>query len=278
MTAPALLEVEDLRIDFGPGGAVALDGVGFRVEPGELLGLAGESGSGKTTLARAVVRLLPPGATVRGGRIAFQGRDVLAMTTPELRAWRWRRVSYVPQDAMNALNPLLTVADQLGDALVTHERASRARARARAAELLEQVGVDRGHLQSHPHQLSGGMRQRVVIAMALALRPDLVIFDEPTTALDPIVKSEILAQLDHLRATLGFSAIFMGHDLPAMLALCGRIGVLEAGRLVELATAAELRAGGGRHPYTRTLFGSLLDPRRPHGGAQRARGRGTVPP
>jgi peptide/nickel transport system ATP-binding protein len=260
-----LLAVEDLRIEYpGDAGApiAAVDGLSFTVERGELLGLAGESGSGKSTLARGLLRLLPPAAAIRAGRVFFEGRDVLAMSEAELRAWRWRRVSMVPQDAMNALNPLLTVADQVGDAIVAHEQASRRTARARVAELLDLVGVSRSRLDGYPHELSGGMRQRVVIAMALALRPDLVILDEPTTALDVLVKNEILAHLAVLRRTLGFSAVLIGHDLPAMFDLCARVGVLQAGRLVELGPAARLRAGG-EHPYTQRLVRCLLDPRRP---------------
>jgi peptide/nickel transport system ATP-binding protein len=261
---PDLLTVEDLRVEYlrPAGDLCVVDGVSFSIQPGEVFGLAGESGSGKSTIALSLVRLLRPPGVITGGRVLCEGQDVLAMSEAELRAFRWRRVSLVTQEAMNALNPLLTVEEQLSDPILAHERTSRRAARDRAALLLDLVGVARDRLGSFPHQLSGGMRQRVVIAMALALRPALIIMDEPTTALDVVVQNEILAHITALREKLGFSILFIGHDLSLMLGFCSRVGVLYAGRLVECGPSATLRTAP-RHPYTQGLVRCLLDPRAP---------------
>jgi peptide/nickel transport system ATP-binding protein len=259
-----LLSVEDLSVEYlrRDGDLRVVDGVSFSIGPGEVFGLVGESGSGKSTIALSLVRLLRPPGVITGGRVHCEGRDVLAMSEAELRAFRWRRVSLVTQEAMNALNPLLTVGEQLADPILAHEKVTARAARDRAALLLDLVGVARERLGSYPHELSGGMRQRVVIAMALALRPALIIMDEPTTALDVVVQSEILAHITALREKLGFSVLFIGHDLSLMLSFCARVGVLYAGRLVETAPSATL-ATGARHPYTQGLVSCLLDPRAP---------------
>jgi len=250
-----LLAIRDLRVDFvGEAGPVrAVDGVSLDVFPGEVLGLAGESGSGKTTLAQAVLRVLPPPAVITGGEVRFEGRDLLRLSEPELREVRWRRISMVFQSAMDALNPVLSVEEQLLDTLRAHGSPSRRAARDRAAALLELVGIPGDRLSSYPHQLSGGMRQRVGIALALALEPALVVLDEPTTALDVIVEREILGQILELRRRLGFSVLFITHDLGRMLQVCDRIAVFYAARLVEIAPAAALR-GGPLHPYTQGLL------------------------
>jgi peptide/nickel transport system ATP-binding protein len=257
-----LLAVEELRVEYlrGAGDLCVVDGVSFRIAPGEVFGLAGESGSGKSTIALSLVRLLRPPGVITGGRVLCEGQDVLSMSEAELRAFRWRRVSLVTQEAMNALNPLMTVGEQLADPILAHERVSGRAARDRAALLMDLVGVARDRLTSYPHELSGGMRQRVVIAMALALRPALIIMDEPTTALDVVVQQEILAHITALKEKLGFSVLFIGHDLSLMLSFCSRVGVLYAGRLVECAPSADLRANP-RHPYTQGLVRCLLDPR-----------------
>jgi peptide/nickel transport system ATP-binding protein len=250
-----LLAVRDLCVEFvGEAGLVrAVDRVSLDVFPGEVLGLAGESGSGKTTLAQAVLRVLPPPAVITGGEVRFEGRDLLRLSEPELREVRWRRISMVFQSAMDALNPVLTVEEQLADTLRAHGNPSRRAARDRAAALLALVGIDPDRLSSYPHQLSGGMRQRVGIALALALEPSLVVLDEPTTALDVIVEREILGQILELRRRLGFSVLLITHDLGRMLQVCDRIAVFYAARLVELAPAAALRAGP-LHPYTQGLL------------------------
>src|SRR5258705_1071659 len=184
-----LLEVRDLCVDYvSAGGEVrAVDRVSFAIEPGEVLGLAGESGSGKSTIAQAIIRILQPPAVITGGSIRLRGRDVLSMTEPELRALRWRDVALVMQSAISALNPVLAVGEQIIDVLRAHRRIDRRAARERAALLLDRVGIGAARLASFPHQLSGGMRQRVAIAMALALDPALLVLDEPTTALDVVV-------------------------------------------------------------------------------------------
>jgi peptide/nickel transport system ATP-binding protein len=273
---PELLSVEDLRVDYllQGGDLRVVDGVSFQIGAGEVFGLAGESGSGKSTIALSLVRLLRPPGVITGGRVLCEGRDVLAMSEAELRAFRWRRVSLVTQEAMNALNPLLTVGEQLADPILAHERVGRRAARDRASALLDLVGVERRRLDSFPHQLSGGMRQRVVIAMALALEPALIIMDEPTTALDVVVQNEILSHISALRERLGFSILFIGHDLSLMLSFCSRVGVLYAGRLVELGPSEVLR-NTPRHPYTQGLVSCLLDPR---GGQSALRGIPGQPP
>ncbi|MCM2335003.1 MAG: ABC transporter ATP-binding protein, partial [Anaeromyxobacteraceae bacterium] len=263
--AEPLLRVRGLEVDWiGPQGPVrALDDVSFELSAGEVLGVAGESGSGKSTLAQAILRILPAPAVITRGEVVFEGQDLLRLDEPALRRVRWRRLSMVFQSAMDALNPVLTVEAQLVDTLAAHGAAGRAAARERAAALLELVGIPTDRLSAFPHQLSGGMRQRVGIALALALEPRLVILDEPTTALDVIVEREILAQLLELRRRLGFAVMFITHDLNRMLQISDRVAVFYAARLAEIGPAAALREDP-RHPYTRALlsaFPSLHGPR-----------------
>jgi len=261
--AEPLLSVRGLCVDYvTPAGPVrAVDRVSLEVGRGELLGLAGESGSGKSTVAQAVMRVLPAPAVITGGAVTLEGRDLLALDEAGLREVRWKRMAMVFQSAMDALNPVLTVAEQLADTLRAHGARD---VRARSAALLELVGIDPARLTAYPHELSGGMRQRVGIALALALDPALVILDEPTTALDVIVEREILAQLLELRRTLGFSALFITHDLGRMLQVCDRVAVLYAGRVAEIAPAAELRASP-RHRYTQGLLAAFPSARAPVG-------------
>ena len=261
-----LLEVRDLCVDYvGASGEVrAVDRVSFTIEQGEVLGLAGESGSGKSTIAQAIIRILQPPAVITGGTVRLRGRDVLAMTEPELRAVRWRDVALVMQSAISALNPVLAVGEQIIDALRAHRPIDRRAARERATELLDRVGVGAARLASYPHQLSGGMRQRVAIAMALALDPALLVLDEPTTALDVVVQRELVDQLAGLRREHGFAILFVSHDLGLLFEVCDRIAVLYAGALVEEGPAATLLEAA-RHPYTMALLRSvpsLSGPRR----------------
>jgi peptide/nickel transport system ATP-binding protein len=254
--AEPLLSIRDLCVDYvsEAGPVRALDRVSLDLQRGEVLGVAGESGCGKSTMAQAILRILPPPAVISGGRALFEGRDLLRLSEEELRVLRWERIAMVFQSAMDALNPVLTIGEQIIDTLQAHGAAPGARAAwQRAAELLQMVGIGPDRLDGYAHQLSGGMRQRVGIAIALALRPAMVILDEPTTALDVIVEREILQQIQGLQRTQGFSVMFITHDLTRMLQFSDRVAVFYAAKLVEIAPAGELR-GGARHPYTQGLL------------------------
>ena len=249
-----LLEVRGLTVEYGR--ARAVDGVDLQIGESEIVGLAGESGCGKTTIANAVLRLLRPPGHVAGGSIRFRGEDILGMSVEELRRFRWRNVSMVFQGAMNALNPVMRVGDQFVDTMRAHERIDKRRALVRAGQLLELVGIDPRRARAYPHELSGGMRQRVVIAIALSLNPELIIMDEPTTALDVVVQREILQQVDALKRDFGFAVLFITHDLSLLLEFADRISIMYAGEIVESAPAERL-AANPQHPYTRGLLASF---------------------
>lgn len=253
-----LLVVDGLRVEYAGDSrsVIGADGVSLSIARGEVLGLAGESGCGKSTTANAIMRLLKPPAQITRGAITFNGRDVLAMSPEELRRFRWRDVAMVFQSAMNSLNPVMTVGEQIIDVLTTHEGLGRHEARERAAELLGVVGIPADRLKSYPHQLSGGMRQRAVIAIALALNPSLLIMDEPTTALDVVVQQEIMEQVIDLKNRLGFSILFITHDISLMVDISDRMGVMYAGRLVEMGPSKEIFAEP-LHPYTQALMGAF---------------------
>ncbi len=254
----ALLELRDLTVEYrtARGLVRAVDGVNLSVERGRVVGLAGESGSGKSTLALAVTRLLPERVAGVAGAVRFVGADVLAMDRETLRSFRWRRVSIVFQSAMNALNPVLTVEEQILDVLAAHPGAWRGDPKGRARELVDIVEIGVGGLRRYPHELSGGMRQRAVIAIALALEPELVIMDEPTTALDVVVQQDILAKVRQLRERYGFSILFITHDLSLLLDIADTIAIMYAGRIVELAPAGEILRRPW-HPYTQGLIHSF---------------------
>lgn len=264
MAPSPLLSVQDLRVEFmTPTGPVcAVDNVSFDIAPGEVLGLAGESGSGKSTVAMAIMRLLRPPAIITGGRVLFAGQDVLSMTEEQLRAFRWRKMALVFQSAMTALNPVLTIGEQIADPIIAHDGVTKAQAMERAAALLKLVNIDTSRLTSYPHQLSGGMRQRVVIAIAMALKPPFLIMDEPTTALDVVVQKEILQQIADLKDRLGFSILFITHDLSLIAEFSTRIAILYAGKLAETARAKDLFSDP-KHPYTQGLLGSFPSVRGP---------------
>jgi peptide/nickel transport system ATP-binding protein len=253
-----LLELRDLYVEYlTPRGAVgAVDGVSFAIAPGEVFGLAGESGCGKSTIAHSILRVLRPPAVITGGQILFRGQDVLEMDADALQSFRWRDVSMVFQSALNALNPVTQVKDQIADVIVHHERIAKSAAYERAATLLETVGIERSRMNAYPHELSGGMRQRVVIAIALALKPPLMIMDEPTTALDVVVQKDILQQIERLKQELGFSILFITHDLSLMVEFSDRIGIMYAGKLVELAPARQI-LDQSLNPYTQGLLSSF---------------------
>jgi peptide/nickel transport system ATP-binding protein len=266
-----LLEVSGLCADYGVGSQAvhAVLDTDLVLRRGEVLGLAGESGSGKSTLAYAITRLLRPPGLITGGDVRYytdQGHtvDLLAAGEDELRVLRWSQISVVMQSAMNALNPVLSIGSQLTDVLKAHlPGMGRAERRTRAAELLDMVGITADRLGSYPHELSGGMRQRVMIAMALALRPHIVIMDEPTTALDVVTQREILEELMELRERLGFAVLFITHDLSLLIEIADSIAVMYAGRLVERAAATALFRAP-RHPYTLGLLSSFPALHGPH--------------
>ena len=264
MTADPLLSVEHLSVAYASAKGVtqAVQDVSFSLGRNEVLGLAGESGSGKSTVAFAIARLHRPPAFITAGRITLDGVDVLGLAGEALRQWRWRGVSMVLQSAMNALNPLLTVQAQFADMFRVHGITGRREIRERSAELLRMVGLSPDRLADYPHRFSGGMRQRIVIALALALGPKLIIMDEPTTALDVVVQRELLEEVASLRRRLGFSILFITHDLALMSQFCDRIGIMLDGRLIETGTPDQLIAAPA-HPYTRKLWQSLppLHPR-----------------
>src|SRR6201997_56041 len=262
-----VLDIRDFSVVYRtPGGDVrAVDRVTLSLAAGEVVGLAGESGSGKSTLAYGACRLLRAPAFITSGSVRYRGRrlvqgsqaaDVLRMNPDELQKLRWREIAIVFQSAMNALNPVLSVRDQLLDVIHAHLRIPRDEARERAASLLDLGGIPRARLRSYPHELSGGMRQRVMIAMALATDPEVVIMDEPTTALDVVVQRDILAQIVELKEQLGFSIMFITHDMSLLLELADRIAVMYAGQLLEVGTSADIK-NGAAHPYTQGLLRSF---------------------
>ena len=257
----ALLSVEDLCVYFRAeqGVVKAVDGVSFELERGEVLGLVGESGSGKTVTNLAYMGLLPrPPAYYPRGAVRFGGQELLHADERSLRALRGRRIAMIFQDPMTALNPYLTVERQLCEVLEVHERATRRAARSRALELVARVGIadpDRC-MRAHPHELSGGMRQRVMFAMALLCSPELLIADEPTTAVDVTVQAQVLELMRELQAERGMSMILITHDLGVVAGMAHRIAVMYAGRIVEIAPASELFAQP-RHPYTQGLLASV---------------------
>src|SRR5437764_1584272 len=231
-----LLEVSDLSVDYltETADVRAVDQVSFSVEPGEFLGIVGESGCGKSTLLFAVAQLLSPPGAVVGGTVIFRGSDMVRLTRDELKSMRWRDYSVVMQSAMNALNPMQSIGAQFKDTLQAHANLSAGEIRQRSAEVLNMVGIDGAHLKSFPHQLSGGMRQRAMIAMALLFTPQLAIMDEPTSALDVVAQQALMLKIQHLQRTLGFAVIFVTHDMSVVSRYSDRVLVMYAGQVAEL--------------------------------------------
>ncbi|MEU1506894.1 ABC transporter ATP-binding protein [Kitasatospora sp. NPDC005748] len=269
-----VLRVRDLTVEFGGAGegagaatgrgvsaapgVRAVDGVGFELAAGETLGLVGESGSGKSTTALALLRMLPPGGRITGGSVELDGQDLAVLPEPALRELRGRRIAMIFQDPMSSLNPVLTVGKQLDEALRAHGTADRTARAARAVELLGLVGIPdaAGRLRDHPHQFSGGQRQRIMIALALAHEAEVLVADEPTTALDPTVQQQILRLLARINRETGTALVVISHDLGVIARTCRRILVMREGRVVEQGRTAEVLAAP-RHPYTKELLAAV---------------------
>lgn len=262
-----LLDIEDVRIwyDTHAGDSKAVDGVSFTIKRNEVFGLAGESGCGKSTLVKGLLRLCKPPAYIKGGRAIFYlpnaaggqtGIDLLSASAEQVRRLRWRHMAYIPQSAMNALNPVTRISDQITDAISEHSNISRAQAYQRTIELLEMVGLDPAIAKSFPHELSGGMRQRVTIAAAVALSPALLVADEPTTALDVVVQRVILQALKQIREQLGLTLLYVTHDMAVLAELADRIAIMYAGLIVEIGPAIGVFKAP-LHPYTTGLITSV---------------------
>jgi peptide/nickel transport system ATP-binding protein len=249
-----MLEVSGLTVEYATSRPVrAVDDVSFSVAPGEFLGIVGESGCGKSTLLFAICQLLAPPATVTAGSVTFSGSNLVTMTQRQLSAIRWRALSVVMQSAMNALNPVKSIGAQFADAMRAHGRPSRKEVADRSAEVLRLVSIDPVHLRSYPHQLSGGMRQRAMIAMALLFTPDLVVMDEPTSALDVVAQRSLMTQIKELQAKLGFAIVFVTHDMSLVSHFSDRLMVMYAGQIAEIGDTRRV-FGHPLHPYSRGLL------------------------
>jgi peptide/nickel transport system ATP-binding protein len=265
VSSAPILEVTDLVVEYAaPQGQVgAVDHVGFTLAPGEFLGVVGESGCGKSTLLFAIAQLLTAPAAITGGEVRFKGRNLVGLTDKMLAASRWQDLSVVMQSAMNAFNPVKTIGAQFADAIKAHQKWSKDRIRERCAEVLRLVGIDPIHVKSYPHQLSGGMRQRAMIAMALLFTPELIIMDEPTSALDVVAQRSLMVQIKELQQKLGFAVIFVTHDMSLVSHFSDRLAVMYAGQIAEVgATRAVFDSPA--HPYSRGLleaFPSIRGPR-----------------
>jgi oligopeptide/dipeptide ABC transporter ATP-binding protein len=256
----ALLAVEHLTtvFDTARGPVAAVDDVSFEIQPGETLGLVGESGSGKSVTALSIMRLVQPPGRIAGGRLLFNGRDLMTLDEKAMREVRGAEIALIFQEPMTALNPVFRIGDQIAETLLVHGRASRREATAKAIELLRAVRIPNpeSRIKDYPHQLSGGQRQRVLIAMALACQPSLVIADEPTTALDVTIQAEILDLLREMKGALGLSLLLITHDLGVIAETADRVAVMYAGRIVETGPVRSIFRNPG-HPYTRGLLASM---------------------
>ena len=255
----AVLEVRDLSTHYTTlrGDVRAAENISFNVEEGEAMGLVGESGCGKTTVALSLLKILPSGGKIVGGKILFDGTDLVPLSDKEMMKFRWKRISIVFQGAMNALNPVFKVGDQITEAINLHEpNVPKQEARRRTESLLELVGIEAGRADNYPHEFSGGMRQRALIAMALAVQPDLIVADEPGTALDVIVQAQILKLLRDLKDKLGLAMILITHDLSIAAETCEKLAIMYAGKMVEYGDISTVFKQP-LHPYTQGLLGAF---------------------
>ena len=253
-----IISIKNLSVDYITDNnyARAVRNVSFEVSSGEIFGLVGESGSGKSTVVQAMMRILPPPAVISGGEVFINGKNIITSSKNDILGSRWKEISIVMQSALNALNPVLSIRDQIQDVLKTHKRLTGEQAIIKAKELLSLVDIEHSRLNSYPHQLSGGMKQRVIIAIALAIMPPIVIMDEPTTALDVIVEREIISKIIELRKKLGLTIVFITHDLNLLLEFVDRLAIMKNGKIVELDNVKNIQSGG-QHAYTRKLIGSI---------------------
>ncbi|MFA0522647.1 MULTISPECIES: ABC transporter ATP-binding protein [unclassified Vibrio] len=253
-----LISIRNLCVDYitESGDVRACNNVSFDIAPGEVFGLAGESGCGKSTVAFSLMRLHKPPAYISGGEVIFNGENILEYSDDRMQSFRWSEMSMVFQSAMNALNPVLPMEEQFCDVIMRHTNMTREQAKQRAEGLLEIVDIHPSRLSDYPHQFSGGMRQRLVIAIALALNPKLIIMDEPTTALDVVVQREILQKIYALKEEFGFSILFITHDLSLMVEFSDRIGIMYSGELIEVANSQDILENP-YHPYTKGLGNSF---------------------
>ena len=258
-TKEELLRIRDLVVEYDTDEDVvqAVNHVDLQLGKGETLGLVGETGAGKTTIAKAILRILPdPPSRVKAGEIYFEGKDILTLSEGKMRKIRGNKIAMIFQDPMTALNPIETVGSQIAEAIGLHEKLSKAEVQKRAVDMLEMVGIPGERYGEYPHQFSGGMKQRVVIAMALACRPELLLADEPTTALDVTIQAQVLDMMESLKEKLNTSMILITHDLGIVAGMCDRVAVVYAGEIVEQGTTEEVFDFPG-HPYTLGLFQSL---------------------
>ncbi len=259
MAKDNILEIENLYVEYDTDDGVvkAVNGVSLSLERGETLGLVGETGAGKTTIARSILRILPvPPAKVTQGTIRFEGQDLGKISEAEMRKLRGHKIAMIFQDPMSALNPVYTVGSQIAEGIELHQKVSKAEAAKRAGEMLEMVGIPRERYTDYPNQFSGGMKQRAVIAIALACNPDLLLADEPTTALDVTIQAQVLELMEQLRDKLGTSLIMITHDFGIVARICDRVAVVYAGQVMEYGSKKDIFKDC-RHPYTMGLFNSL---------------------
>ncbi|HEC95930.1 MAG: ABC transporter ATP-binding protein [Methanomicrobia archaeon] len=253
-----ILEIEELEMSYQTikGFVSAVDNVSFKIMKGESMGLVGESGCGKTSLGMCIMKLLPENARIMNGKILFDGEDIVPKTEEEMRKIRWKGVSMIFQAAMNALNPVYRVGDQIIEAIQTHDNISKEEAREKVEKLYELVGLSPERMKNYPHEYSGGMRQRAIIAMALACDPKFIIADEPTTALDVIVQDQIIDEIVNLQKKLNMTMMYISHDISVIAETCNKIGVMYAGNIVEYTYTSTL-FDNPLHPYTKALMSSF---------------------